>query len=381
VTPRPLAGLLVLDLTRHLPGPYASRLLADLGARVVKVEEPTAGDPVRAAPPLRAGESLLAAALLAGVESVALDLKRPAAREVAARLAERADVLLESFRPGGLARLGLAPETLRERNPRLVLCSLSGWGQQGPLAARAGHDLTYQGLAGLLAPAGAEPAFPAADFLGAWAAVAAVLADLLERQRSGRGRAIDAALLDGALHANLTAWTEEAERPRAVGERLPLTGAHPCYALYRTGDGELFALALLEARHWRRFCEEAGCPEIAGQADDPAPSVRRRVAEVMAGRSRAAWEDFFAARDLPAGPVLSAEEALAHPQARARGVVGIEEGRVSLGFPALFDGERPRAGGSVPAVGAHTLALLEELGHPAARLGAAERRAAGIGPP
>src|SRR6185436_16288141 len=145
-----------------LPGPLAARLLADLGARVIKVEEPSAGDPVRAAAPLVGGKSPLAAMLLAG-----------------------ADVLLESFRPGTLKRLGLAPEVLRERYPRLVICSLTGWGQRGPYAARAGHDVTYQAIGGVLASTGTTPAIPVADVVGAWSAASAVLAALLARERGG----------------------------------------------------------------------------------------------------------------------------------------------------------------------------------------------------
>ncbi|HXT51322.1 MAG TPA: CaiB/BaiF CoA-transferase family protein, partial [Thermoanaerobaculia bacterium] len=159
----PLRGLLVVDLTRHLPGPLGARLLADLGARVIKVEEPQAGDPVRAAAPLVGGKSPLAAMLLAGVESVALDLKQPAAVEALRGLLARADVLLESFRPGTMARLGLAPEVLRERYPRLVICSLAGWGQTGPYSARAGHDITYQAIGGALASTGVTPPIPVAD--------------------------------------------------------------------------------------------------------------------------------------------------------------------------------------------------------------------------
>ncbi|HZF12680.1 MAG TPA: CaiB/BaiF CoA-transferase family protein, partial [Thermoanaerobaculia bacterium] len=206
---RPLAGVLVVDLSRHLPGPLAAHLLADLGARVVKVEEPVHGDPVRQAPPHRHGQGALATLLLSGVESIALDLKQPAAREVVRRLAGRADVLLESFRPGTLARLGLDPAELRAANPRLVVGSLSGWGQEGPWAGRAGHDLSYQATAGTLAAsvggAGGPrvPAVTVADLVGAWSVVTAVLAALVERGRSGEGGRIDAALVDAAAHANL----------------------------------------------------------------------------------------------------------------------------------------------------------------------------------
>src|SRR6185503_6980819 len=285
----PLTGLLVVDLTRHLPGPLAARLLADLGARVVKVEEPNAGDPVRAAAPLVGGKSPLAAMLLAGVESVALDLKQPAAVEALRGLLARADVLLESFRPGTMARLGLAPEVLRERYPRLVICSLTGWGQSGPYAARAGHDITYQAIGGGLASTGVTPPIPVADVVGAWSAASAVLAALLARERGsgeGGGAWIDQALLDAAVHANLTGWAAEAAAPRAVGEPLPLTGALPCYGVYATRDGGALAIGALEPHFWARFCEAAERPDLVGAQYETGERAHEKVAKLIASRTR-----------------------------------------------------------------------------------------------
>ncbi len=382
----PLDGLLAVDLSRHLPGPLVGHLLADLGARVVKVEEPRAGDPVRLAPPLARGRSGLAALLLSGVESVALDLKRPAGREVLARLLERADVLLESFRPGTLARLGFPPEELRERHPRLVVCSLSGWGQDGPWAPRAGHDLTYQAQAGALGATGAMPPYPAADMVGAWSALAAILAALVERQRSpgGGGARIDASLFDAALHLDLTAWAEEGaaapERPRAVGEPYGLTGALPCYNLYPTADGGRLAVAALEAPFWRRFCEAAGRADLVALQYRATAAARERVAEVVAGRTLDAWREVLAGLDLPVEPVLSAAAAAAHPQARARDLLRrAGDGLYRLAFPARLDGERPRAGERYPELGEDTARVVEEVGGPAAALSPAGRRRAGIG--
>jgi alpha-methylacyl-CoA racemase len=346
-----LSGTLVLDLSRLLPGPLAGRLLADLGARVVKVEEPSQGDPVRQV-------HGLGALLLSGIESVALDLKEPDGQEVLGRLLERADVLLESFRPGTLARLGFPPDLLRERYPRLVVCSVTGWGQSGPYAARAGHDLTYQAVAGSLAPTAAMPSVPVADLIGAWSATSAILAALLERQRTGKGRHIDAALLDAGVHANLVSWAMEAEGPKAVGENLPLTGALPCYRLYRTADGRLLALGALEPHFWHRLCEAAGCPDLRRRQYSDSARVRRKVEELVRGRTLAEWMDLFAKEDIPAEPVLSAAEARNHPQVRER--VMLSESRI--GYPALVDGIRPRAGAHVPALGEHTDTWLGELG-------------------
>lgn len=358
-----LAGTLVVDLSRHLPGPLAGRLLADLGARVVKVEEPSLGDPVRESPPRRNGQSALASLLFSGLESVALDLKEPDGREVLSRLLERADVLLESFRPGTLARLGFPRDLLRERFPRLVVCSVTGWGQSGPYAARAGHDLTYQAVAGSLAPTGTMPAVPVVDLVGAWSAVSAILAALLERQGTGRGRHIDAALLDAGVHANLVSWAVEAGGPKAVGESLPLTGALPCYRLYRTADGRLLALGALEPHFWSRFCDAAGCPGLRKRQYSESKRVRRQVEALVRSRSLSQWVELFAREDIPVEPVLSAAEARNHPQVRERGLLS-EGGDMlpRIGYPALVDGVRPRAAVHFPALGEHTDAWLHELG-------------------
>ncbi|HEV8632322.1 MAG TPA: CaiB/BaiF CoA-transferase family protein [Thermoanaerobaculia bacterium] len=378
-TPAPLRGLTVIDLTRHLPGPLAARLLADLGARVIKVEEPRAGDPVRAAPPLLGGQSPLGTLLLAGVESVALDLKQPAALEVVAGLLARADVLLESFRPGTLERLGLAPAALRQRFPRLIICSLTGWGQEGPFAGKAGHDLTYQAIAGALAPTAAVPAVPVADVVGAWSAVAAVLAALYGRERDGGGTWVDQALLDAAVHANVAGWAAEAGNPKEVGEPLPLTGALPCYGLYRTKDGALLAVAALEPHFWRRLCDAADRRDLRGAQYASGRRARKKVARLIGSRTRAAWLALLADRDVPVEPVLAAGEALAHPQVAVREVLRRgADGLPRLGFPARLDGGRPRAGERVPELGEDTLQVIAEHGLAGGR-SARELRAAGIG--
>lgn len=342
---------------------------------MVKVEEPTLGDPVRQAPPRRDGTSSLAALLLAGTESIALDLKDPDGQAVLGRLLEKADVLLESFRPGTLARLGFPPETLRERHPGLVVCSVTGWGQSGPYAARAGHDLTYQAVAGSLAPAGSMPAVPVADLVGAWSAASAILAALVERQRTGKGRHIDAALLDAGIHANVVSWAVEAGGPKEVGESLPLTGALPCYRLYRTADGRLLALAALEPHFWQRLCDAVGREDLKGRQYSASSRVFRQVEELVAGRTLAQWMEIFRSQDIPAEPVLSAAQARNHPQVRAREVL-VEGGDAlpRIGYPALIDGVRPRSGLHVPGLGEHTDAWLDDLG-----IAREVRKARGVG--
>jgi alpha-methylacyl-CoA racemase len=360
VSSRPLEGLRVVDCSRLLPGPLCVRILADLGARVTKVEEPRLGDPVRGAPPGRGGEGALAALLLGGLESVALDLKAPAGRAALLSLLADADVLVETFRPGTLARLGLAPEALRERFPALVIASLSGYGQDGPLHAHAGHDLTYQALAGTLAAGSGMPAVPLADLLGAWSTATAILAALHERTRSGRGGWIDAALYDAAVAANLTGWVGEVDGHKAVGEPLALSGALPCYAIYRAADGAPIALAALERHFWKRFCRLVGRRDLLGRQYERGGAAHAAVAAVIAARSRADWERLAAEHDLPLEPVRSAAEAAAHPQQMARGLLATgPRGLPRVRFPARFDGERPAAGGAVPDLGASTREALD----------------------
>ncbi len=376
---RPLAGLLVVDLSRYLPGPLTTRLLADLGARVIKLEEPKLGDPVRQAIPQKRGQSSLAALLLSGHESLALDLKNPRAAQVVEELLPHADVLVESFRPGTLERLGLAPRRLRQRFPRLVICSLTGWGQDGPRAHRAGHDLTYQAIAGSLAATGSMPAVQVADLVGAWSAVTAILAALYNRQRSGAGCWIDQALLDAAGHANLTAWASEADGPKAVAEALPLTGALPCYDLYPTRDGGLLALGALEPRFWQRFCRAVERRDLLHLQYSRRPENRHAIAELIRSRNRQEWAELMAEHDLPVDPVLSAAEALAEPQVAHRDLVrrGPDQ-QLRAGFPALFNDRRPRGGEVVPRLGEHSRNLVEEFGLSAAR-SRRQRRAAGLG--
>lgn len=376
----PLDGVVVVDLSRLLPGPLITRILGDLGARVIKVEEPSAGDPVRQAPPVRDGRSSLAALLISGHESIALDLRKEAARRAFERLLSQADVLVESFRPGVLARAGLDPRELRRRFPRLVICSLTGWGQDGPHAGRAGHDLGYQAIAGSLAASRGMPAVPLADVVGAWSAAAAVIAALLRRGRNGEGAWIDQALLDAAGHAAITAWAAEADGAKAVGEPLPLTGALPCYDLYRTRDDGLLALAPLEPKFWRRFCNAVGRKDLILRQLSRDPETRREVAAIVASKTRGEWAGFLAEHDVPGEPVLSAAEALAHPQVRHRDLLrpGAGDDLPRLGFPALFDGFRPRAADAFPGLGEHTEELVEELDL-ASDLTPRQRRAGGIG--
>ncbi len=378
IQPGFLDDLLVIDVSRYLPGPLVSRLLGDLGARVIKVEEPKLGDPSRHLP-TPGGRSSLAAMLLAGHESIALDLKKEAGLRCLEELLVTADVLVESFRPGTLERLGLPPAELRQRYPRLIVCSVTGWGQDGPEAHRPGHDLTYQAIAGSLAGGIATPAAQTADVVGGWSAVSSVLAALHRRGRDGHGCWIDQALLDAAGHAAITAWAAEADGPQADRQPLMLTGAIPCYDLYPTKDGGRLAVAALETRFWKRFCVAIGRRDLIPRQYDSSGDVHRALAEITAARTREEWVDFLHGQDIPADPVLTSAEALEHPQVRSRGLLRYgEDGLARLGFPARFDGLRPTGRQDFPDLGEHTGRVVEEFSL-AAGVSRMARKVSGVG--
>lgn len=378
----PLQDILVVDLSRHLPGPLVTRLLADLGARVIKVEEPRQGDPSRRAPPFEGDTSSLSALLIHGHESIALDLKKDDGRGALEDLLMHADVLVESFRPGTLARLGLGPDKLQELFPRLVICSVSGFGQDGELAWRSGHDLGYQAMAGTLAAGGGMPAVQVADYAGAWSAANAVSAALFRREADGgdgRGCWIDQSLLDAAGHAAITSWASEADSAKGVGQPLLLTGSYPCYELYRTKDDATVAVSLLEPKFWRRFCEAIGRKGLIPRQFSKGPKIRREVENVFRGRTRDEWGDFAVEHDLPMEPVLSLAEAEQHRQVQARGLVRRgADGLRRLGYPAKIDGRRPHAPDDFPALGEHTDAVVQEFGL-ATDVPAGKRKRKGIG--
>ncbi len=374
----PLAGLRILDLTRLLPGPYATLVLADLGADVVKVEEPEGGDYLRAMPPLVGEASALFQLLNRNKRSVALDLKRPAGREAFLRLLGRFDVVVESFRPGVMERLGLGYEALRARQPRVVLCSISGYGQTGPYAGRAGHDLGYQALGGLLAADGESrpPVVPAGQVAdiggGAWPAAVGILAAAFERERTGLGRRVDVSMAEGCLGfltLELARWLEP-------GGRSLLGGAFPCYRLYRAGDGRWLALSALEPKFWAAFCRAVGREDwIERQWDD---ALHREVERLFEAASRDDWIARLEPSDCCIEPVLGRADLERHPVHVARGsffeVEGLGAKLRHVRTPVRLEEEPPRA--PPPALGAHSREVLAEAGFAVAEMGALESQGA-----
>ncbi|MDH5207037.1 MAG: CoA transferase [Burkholderiaceae bacterium] len=377
----PLAGLLVLDLTRLLPGPAATMHLADLGADVIKVEDTGEGDYMRDFPPTvrnAAGRAVHPAyeATNRGKRSIAIDLKSPQGREVLLRLARRADALIEGFRPGVLDRLGLGWETLHAENPKLVVCSLSGYGQTGPLAQRAGHDINYIAMTGVLDQnrAHGEPAIPnlqMGDLLGGTlSALGMVLAALLSAQRSGQGRYLDIAMTDGLLahHFFPVSELDAGGTPRA--EQSLLTGGVACYRVYRTADDRHLAVGALEHKFWKAFCGAAALPELVerhwayGEApgSDAARATIARVARRVGEKGLAEWLAVFDGVDCCVTPVLTPAEALEHPHHRARGLV-VRKGDVTEIAPLAQLGGHGWMPAPAPAQGEQTRAVLAELGY------------------
>lgn len=323
---KPLAGTRVVDLSRYAPGPYASLVCAALGADVVKVEAPD-GDPMRH---VDAGGF---ARLNQGKKSVVIDLKSGEGAAAARRLVATADVLIETFRPGVMKRLGLDYESVRTVAPAIVYVSISGYGQTGPLASRAGHDVNYLASAGALEGASGPLPLQVADFAaGGLYAVVAILAALME----GKGRVIDLSMHEGVM----------ALAP--LGDSDALLGSLPNYTVYRTRDGGALSVGALEPKFWRAFCQTVDRPDWVDKGNDP--GLREPVAALVATRTRAEWEEVFAEADACVEVVRTPSEAFAHPQT-------IHRGRTVDAFQLPF-GLDPSSLGDAPALGEHTREIL-----------------------
>ncbi len=376
--PGPLASLKVLDFTTLLPGPYATMVLADLGADVVRVEAPHRPDLMRLAPPFDGDVSAGHALVNRSKRSVALDLKHPEAAGVVRRLVRGYDVVLEGFRPGVMDRLGVGYAALSAVNPRLIYGSITGYGQTGPHAQRAGHDLNYLALSGVMSYTGRAGQGPAplglqvADVGGAMGAVAGLLAAVVHRYETGQGQHLDLSLLDAAIA--LSAFP--ASRYLAAGQQPgyetdPLAGGS-FYDFYQTLDGRYLAVGSLEPRFWQGFCEVLGRPDLIERGLnvwDPETQrcLKAELRETIAGRTLAAWMDRFAGQDVCVEPVLTLEEMAAHPQVDARQMI-VEVPRADgtaqrqVASPFRFSKTAPAYAHIGLPLGAHTEAVLAEAG-------------------
>jgi alpha-methylacyl-CoA racemase len=364
----PLKGVRVLDLSRLIPGPFCTLILSDLGASVDKLEDPHVGDYLRVFPPIKRGLSGRFNALNRDKRSLCLDLKKPEGRDALLRLAAKYDVVVESFRPGVLDKLGVGFRALAERNPRLIMLSISGYGQDGPFRDKAGHDLNYLAIGGVLGNAGPAdrapptPAIQLADIAGgALFGAVGILAALYERERTGRGQQIDMSMCEGALAfmiPDLGNYDATGTAPKRGGELL--NGGAASYGVYRTKDARFLSVGALEPKFWAAFNTAIGRPvdhselvaDAAGQE-----RVRAEIQAILETKTRDEWEQILVG-DVCVEPVLSADELERHPQHRARGVFfdldGLKQTRTPFG---RAEGHRPP-----PSLGGDGAAILAEAG-------------------
>jgi crotonobetainyl-CoA:carnitine CoA-transferase CaiB-like acyl-CoA transferase len=384
----PLNGIRVVDLTSSLAGPTCTQILAALGADVVKVEHPQRGDEARAwGPRFFEGGSVLFFAANASKRSLALDVKATAGMEALLRLVDRADVFVQSMRPGTAERLGLGGAALRERNERLVYCSIGAFGRRGPLAHQPGYDPLMQAFTGIVSVTGESdrPGVRVGTSLidsgtGVWAALG-IVAALLERVQTGRGREVDVSLFETGLSLvgyQLTDALRTGHAPGRHGTAFPMIAP---YEVFPTQDGELMIAAANDGL-FAQLCERIGLPELAGDPrfrtnpdrlanrDALLPPIRARLAQ----RPSAYWLDVL--EGIPVAPVQNIAEAAVHEQTRAVGIVQNLAGMETLALPLEIDSERVGHHGAPPALGAHSADVLAELGYSAADVD--ELAAAGV---
>lgn len=368
-----LDGVRVLDLTRLLPGPYATQLLADAGADVIKIEDTDSGDYARHMPPVTdSGVGAVFDGVNRGKRSVALDLKTDGGRDAFYRLLDDSDVVFEGFRPGVAERLGIDYDSVCEHKSSIIYCSLSGYGQSGPLAERAGHDLNYVGRAGLLDMTREDesskpqiPGYPVADMAGGLFAAFAIVGALCSRELGNSdGEYIDVAMADVALSFSQVvapqALAGENPRPGAT----PLTGDFPWYDTYETADGSYVTLAALEPKFWQSFCETVEREDLVSEHmnTDPATmqALREELESIFRERTREEWENIGDGATVDG--VYTPREAVEAAQFNERGVIRRDVDQAPrIGFPAVSD--TPETDESIPAHGEHTDAVLRSIGY------------------
>lgn len=375
----PLASLKILDFSTLLPGPFASLLLADMGAQVLRVESPTRMDLVRVLPPHVDGTSASHAYLNRNKRCIALDLKQAEAVEVVKQLVQEYDIVLEQFRPGVMDKLGVGYEALKAINPKLIYVSITGYGQTGPLRDRAGHDINYLALAGVASYTGRRESGPLplgvqlADIGGgSLHGVMGLLAAVIHRQQTGEGQQVDVSMTDCAfsLHGMAGAgYLAAGVEPEMEG--LALNGGS-FYDYYRTRDGRWFSVGSLEPQFMQQFCAAIGRPELAARGLSPKPdeqqALKREIAIEFEKQDFAQWQERFAALDACVEPMLSLGESVEHPQLVARGVVtqvpnGKGGEQRQMACPIRFSAGLPEPRHIGAALGAHTAQVMAELGY------------------
>ncbi|NWN98184.1 MAG: CoA transferase [Bacillus sp. (in: Bacteria)] len=365
----PLQSIRVLDLSRLLPGPFCTMLLADFGAEVIKIEALELGDYARHYEPKIDENSVMFHSLNRNKKSVTLDLKTDEGKDQFLQMVGKADVVVESFRPGVMKRLGLDFPVLEKINPRLIYCAISGYGQTGPYAEMPGHDINYISYAGLLELMGEKdgkpivPAVQVADLAGgAYPAVTGILLALLEREKSGKGQFIDISMMDGVislLQSTLPNYLMK-NIPSKRGEQM-LSGGLACYEVYQTKDGRWLAVGALEMKFWRIFCQKLGKPEwipLLNEPDEVQYKLTHDIQTVMYTKTLAEWMDIFEDAEACVSPVLTFAELVNHPQVQVRRMFEtIEQDGIPvkhIGIPIKLSRTPGKIRTAAPKLGEHT---------------------------
>jgi crotonobetainyl-CoA:carnitine CoA-transferase CaiB-like acyl-CoA transferase len=365
----PLQSIRVLDLSRLLPGPFCTMLLADFGAEVIKIEAPELGDYARHYEPKIDENSVMFHSLNRNKKSVTLDLKTDEGKDQFLQMVGKADVVVESFRPGVMKRLGLDFPVLEKINPRLIYCAISGYGQTGPYAEMPGHDINYISYAGLLELMGEKdgkpivPAVQVADLAGgAYPAVTGILLALLEREKSGKGQFIDISMMDGVislLQSTLPNYLMK-NIPSKRGEQM-LSGGLACYEVYQTKDGRWLAVGALEMKFWRIFCQKLGKPEwipLLNEPDEVQYKLKHDIQNVIYTKTLEEWMDIFDDAEACVSPVLNFAELVNHPQVQARKMFeAIEQDGIPvkhIGIPIKLSRTPGKIRAAAPKLGEHT---------------------------
>ena len=371
----PLAGIKILDLSRLLPGPLATQMLADMGAEIIKIEDINSPDYIRFFPPFVDDDSALYLSLNRNKRGIALNLKSEEGKEFFFSLLKTADVVIEQFRPGVLDKMGIGYEYAKSINPKIIYVSITGYGQTGPYAQKAGHDLNYIAISGLLANIGTKekpviPGVQIADVSGSYAAVNGCLAALLQREKTGEGQHVDISMTDSAvpfatlIHA--AAWADGRNIER---ENFQLSGELVNYNVYETADAKFVALGALEPKFWMTFCDAVNKPEWKNKTFGPADEIQKlkeEVSSLFKNKTRNDWEEFSEQHDVCLSPVLETNELQNNPQLQARNMVLETEAGTkklnTIGATIKFSASENQQPKSAPKFGQNTDEVLAQLG-------------------
>ncbi len=375
---KPLNGIKVIDLSRLWPGPICTLHLADMGAEVIKIEDKERGDYSRSVPPLKKINSSFFLAVNRNKRSITLDLTKKEGKEIFLNLSETADVIVESFRPGVVHKLGIDYETVKKENPKVVYCSITGYGQTGPYSNKAGHDLNFCSYAGVLDNSAQEkkipsiPQFQIADIVGgSLNAAMGILAALIYQKTTGQGQYIDVSIFDGTLAHCITALSSLECSNNNLSINDMLTGKLPCYNIYETADKRFMAIAVLEFKFWKRFCEALGKEDLITEylkTGEVATKTHEELSAIFKTKTLSEWIEHFKDIDCCVSPVLTMEEAIKNEQAKSRNIVftkehSIEGSVTQFNLPLKFSNFQFEIERNAPMHGQHTEEILTDLGY------------------